>query len=149
MLWSKSIFFHLSGSSKYFYSTFRSLKSSKSVFSGYSLNQSGLINSEILKLISLTLFSSTPRSFIYFANSSAVIMHLRNGDDTIENFLIYFCLKIWYIYSADTFIEPLASSVIGGSKRTSEWIGGYSLSPRYPWRMNSSMISVWDYDKFK
>ena len=70
------------------------LKSMRRVLSGYYLNQSGLMNYEMLKLISLTGFSSIPFSFIYFAKSYAVIMHLRKGEDTMENFLMPCCLKM-------------------------------------------------------
>jgi hypothetical protein len=66
----------------------------RSFLSGYYLNQSGLMNYEMLKLIYLTGFSSIPFSFIYFANIYAVIMHLRKGEDTMENFLMPFCLKM-------------------------------------------------------
>jgi hypothetical protein len=47
--------------------------------------------------------------------SSAVIRHLRKGDDTMENFLMPLDIKIWKISSAELFIEIVASSVIGGS----------------------------------
>lgn len=97
------------------------------------------MNYEIAKLVYLTSFSSIPFYFISWANNYAVIIHLRKGEDTMENFLIPFALKISKIYYADVFIVVLASTVIGGSNMTSEWMGGYSLSPLYPCRMNTSM----------
>ncbi len=96
------------------------LKSMRRFLSGYYLNQSGLINYDMQKLIYLKRFSLIPFSFIYFAKSYAVIIHLRKGDDTIENLLMAFCLKMECISYADAFMVIFAYSVIGGSNNTSE-----------------------------